>query len=323
MPEDNRFILFPSDAGNRHVVLVGQETYYWQKALEAYPNITLDTVSTPVDGLQGFDLYIYEGALPETLPVDGTVWAVDLAKGVQTDRFSFTVGDEVRGTVGLRQAPELDAGIADRMIKNLNLKRIGLYSMMEIQEYQGLVPVLLCGDMPVLLVNTTGQRPDFVLIPFDLHRSNLPVLNDYLLLLDSLLKETVPVLHVNPEVRCAETLILPVHGSADAVHLMTPSGERIQLHPEQGQVSVRPEEPGVYTLTEELGSRSRTQHFFCRIPEGESRAPEMLARDAATLLHPLREDEEEQRLWDPSLLLAVLVMILLALEYGVYRYERL
>lgn len=323
LPEDNRFVLFPSDANDRRVLLTGENAYYWQKALEAYPHIRLDTLDAPVPGVNGFDLYLYNGAAPETLPRDGTVWLADLQDDLMTAGISCTLGDEIRGTVGLRQAPDLDVSLSGRLLEGLNLKRIGLYSLRELHSYAGLTPVLLCGDLPVMLFNETDQRPSFVLMPFDLHRSNLPLLTDFLLLLDGLLNETVPMLPANAVYSCGDTATLPVSGASDAAFLTMPGGERLPLQPLQGQGSVRLSTPGLYAFDQEMGGRVRVQRFFCQIPKEESLTPGALEGERVQMVHPVNGGREISRLFDPAWIMAALLILFLALEYGVYRYERL
>ena len=72
---DNQYQLFSAPEGTVSTLLVSQTPFFLSSALSAFPQVDLQTAPSPQDiQAEGYDLYIFEGCLPESLPQDGALW---------------------------------------------------------------------------------------------------------------------------------------------------------------------------------------------------------------------------------------------------------
>lgn len=317
LAEDNAYELIVKPEGTTRVLLVSQKPFFLSGALSAFSEVDLQTVETP-EAAEGYDLYVFEGCLPEALPEDGAIWLIDPPADV--DVAGLELGEELRG-VALTPAQSAQARVA-ALQQDLSLQAAAVVRFREVRSPGSLTPVLLCGKLPALLAGNTQSGCAFIVMPFDLQDSNLPLLPDFIVLMRNLLRDSVPPMLDAQDVVCGETLELRTLPLCEKLYVQLPDLSLRVLEPDEG---FTPERPGSYTLMQELPQgREKMLEIFAHMPadEGLVNAPQetetlVVARDTA-----MREDAPQAQDYDPLCLLAGMVLLLLIVEWGVYHREK-
>lgn len=121
--------------------------------------------------LSGYDIYIFEHKIPDVvlaygLPKDGIVFLVDPDRDVE--EIGYRLGDKV----SFESLKKLSAGVEHPLTAYMNPARIGVTEYTRLSEYESdLVPLLYCGEDPVLFVKNT-PRSKVVLMTFNLNMSD-------------------------------------------------------------------------------------------------------------------------------------------------------
>ena len=264
------------------------DNVFLEKALSLREDLTLlRTAKEEAASLENIDLYIFDGALPETLPGQGALLCVapdreilNIQPGEKTDQVSA-----LRAAF-TRQAQPLAA--------HLLLEDIAL------RAYTPLIggdAVLLSGQDALIAVTEEANRRAAVL-GFDLHDSNLPMKGDFPILMQNLLSFLLPDARQSfPDGLCGDSLTLP----ADA-RMVTPSGRPAADTWEQGVYTVR------YRVAD---GAERTARFALHMDPAESDLRQAGGGDAAINLTTRMDAGRELTPW---VLLAFLALALVEWE---------
>ena len=323
LPQDNEVSFFRQPGETLNIQLVSSQPFYWEKALSPFPQATLVTVG----GLgaaqsAGYDLYIYDGVSPQTLPQDGAVLLVNPESA--PEELGLTVGDVIRGTY-LSQ-PRRFANQSNRpLIDGVTASRIAVQKFRELQGNDRYTPVLLCGEMPALLAGRRDNGAACLALDFDLHDANLPLLPEMVTLMKNILSYVMPDMMTDFAYSVGETVSARALPLCEGIYLQTPDGQTRTLEIGDGAVRLQPQTPGVYTLLQDrsMGSRKYCR-FFVSLPEGESDIRPG-ADSHWVYLSPPEEGapESPQEGFDPTLYLALFMLLLLCAECVVYHHAYL
>ena len=163
----------------RTVVLAGEGNLFLEAALALRADI--DVVRASVEeapAIEGAQLYIFDGVLPQTLPQSGSLLCVNPPEGADI------LGISVAGT----QTPQGAVHAGDRFSENLSLAGVALRAY---RPLSGGEAILLCGDDAIAAWAESGAQRAAV-IGFDLSDSNLPVKYDFPVLMLQLLDALAP-----------------------------------------------------------------------------------------------------------------------------------
>ena len=324
LKEDNEVSFFRQPAETLQIQLVSAIPFYWETVLSAFPQATVTTASSLGTAQSaGYDLYIYDGLAPAELPRDGAVLLVN--PETLPEELGLKTGDVLRGAY-LSQ-PKRFANQSNRpLIAGVTASRIAVQKFREIESSDRYTPVLLCGEMPVLLAGQRENGTACMVLAFDLHDSNLPLLPEMVTLMKNLLAYVLPDMMTDFAYSVGEIVVAAALPLCEGILLQPPDGEARALEISGGAVRYQPQTPGVYTLFQDraMGGRKYCR-FFVALPEVESdiRAE---AESRWVYLSPsegtdaVREVEEG---FDPTLYLALLILLLLCAECVVYHHAYL
>lgn len=319
--EDNEVSFFRPPAESLQIQLVSGQPFYWETSLSAFPQVTVTSVpGLGVAQSEGYDLYIYDGVSPDVLPDDGAVLLADVE--TLPAELALETGDVLRGTY-LSQ-PKRFANQGNRpLIAGVTVSRIAVQKFREMQSNDRYTPVLLCGEMPVLLAGHRDNGTACMALAFDLHDSNLPLLPEMVTLMKNLLAYVMPDMMTDFAYSVGETVVANALPLCEQILLQPPDGQSRSLEIGDGTVRYQPQTPGVYTLFQDrsMGSRKYCR-FFVGIPEAES---DISAEAEArwVYLSPAEGTEASRGMedgFDPTLYLALLMLLLLCAECVVYRH---
>ncbi len=302
--DDARWWRRAEDA-RRTVVLAGEGNLFLEAALALRADI--DVVRASVEeapAIEGAQLYIFDGVLPQTLPQSGSLLCVNPPEGADI------LGISVAGA----QTPQGAVHAGDRFSENLSLAGVALRTY---RPLSGGEVILLCGDDAIAAWAESGAQRAAV-IGFDLSDSNLPVKYDFPVLMLQLLDALAP----DASMGVADAVVgkaVPVTASAraEAVSVITPAGESVSLAPPfPAAPFTGADEVGEYALVETLPEGEERAWFAVYMPAAESDV-RAVAEDAAQAGGgAVRAAGREMTMWAVLLLLAALM-----LEWWVSRRE--
>ena len=207
--------------------------------------------------LEDIDLYIFDGALPETLPAQGALLCV----GPDQTVLEITPGEASQASGALRAGV---GELARTLTQNLLLTEI---SLRRFTPLTGGETVLRWGDGALLAVTEQDSRRAAVL-GFDLHDSNLPMQGDFPVLIQNLLSWLLPdARQALADGVCGQGVTLPPDSRAERVTVTLPSGRREDV----SGVWTDTDAQGVYTVTYSYADRpERTVRFALHMDSAES-----------------------------------------------------
>ena len=199
---DNSYVLCAESESTKDVLIVSETSYFLENVLETAGdfNITtaksLDTIPADEDDetgdsdlLSGYDLYIFDGVTPDSLPDDGPVWLINPDES--SDETGLELGDAEAGTtLSVAGSSSLDAYTI--LTQNLEVDDIVVAEYTELLSFDDYETILLCGDSPVLLAKEDDDYIKTLVLMFDIHNSNLPLLIDFPLLVYNMIDYSLP-----------------------------------------------------------------------------------------------------------------------------------
>ena len=294
-----------AEDARRTAVLAGEGNLFLEAALALRTDI--DVVRASVEEapeIEGAQLYIFDGALPKTLPQSGALLCVNPPEGANI------LGISVAGA----QTPQGAVHAGGRFSENLSLSGVALRAY---RPLSGGEAFLLCGDDAIAAWAESGVQRAAV-IGFDLSDSNLPVKYDFPVLMLQLLDALAPDASMGAaDAVTGEPVPVTASARAEAVSVITPAGESVSLAPPfPAAPFTGTDEVGEYALVETLPEGEECAWFAVYMPAAESDV-RTVAEDAAQAGGgAVRAAGREMTMWAVLLLLAALM-----LEWWVSRRE--
>lgn len=302
-----------------HVLLVGENPYFWQKALEAFPRVELTTARDWRDAaLEGYDVYAFDGCLPDKLPQDGAVWLLNPPRSPR--EIGVVLGERLMGTYVKDARADVELGI--RLTHGLTLRDVAVARFQEMTAQGALENVLLCGEMPVMAAGTNARGCMQMVMPFDIQESSLPLLPDFVVLVSNMLDASVPVLLSADLVDCGTIVYPQPHPLCSRLFLQTPDMRLEALSPEQIANGVFVDRPGSYTLMQEVRGQQQAVRFAAQVPQVERtvhNAPQKLVLAQGK---QMESDPAHMRVFYPARAIAAVLLLLLLAEWGMYHREK-
>lgn len=331
LAQDNEYRLYAKPEKTTRVLLVGENAYFLERALAVFDSVDLTQAKTLGDAaLEGYDIYVLDGCLPDDLPQDGAVWLINPPRSPR--RLGIVFGEALVGA-SISPVREWDGEDYSALVQDLAMQDAALVRFREVTEHGEFEPVLLCGKMPALLAGRSQEGFVQLVMPFDLHDSNLPLLSDYIVLMRNMLDFSAPPMLGAQDFACGEAVYPKVMARCEKLFLQTPDMTVRIVEENERETGVRLTAPGGYTLLQELaGGEERILSFFAHMPKEESRieAAQSSYSDQALSLWladeeetaALRESTREDQQVNPLRLLASVLLALMCLEWVVYHREK-
>lgn len=217
---------------------------------------------------EGFDLYIFEHAMPDVMPTDGVVILWDLDKAPEGS--GLTLGDVVDVSAGGTQL-YLTQESDDPLLENVSADKIYVTRYTTFLNYDpAMYEVLLsCDRQPMLLAQNSGNRKVLVL-PFSVHYSNFAMrFKDISALFYNLFEQWIPCTVVGNAFSVYEDVTLNARGQQLTVSNTYTGESEVVLN--EFPATLRLDVPGTYSLvqTTDFGEQIE-QRIYAKIPSAES-----------------------------------------------------
>lgn len=256
LPGDDTFSMALQSAQEKKVLLVGEGNWYLEKALGALTDVNLYRQGADQPVGEGYDLVIFDGNLPDTLPTEGQIWILNPPEGQTLFSVTGTLADQQSGT----------------MLSPLNpyMEQLSFY----VKEAKKVVlpaqgqTVLSGQDGPLIWLGSEGAQK-ICLFTFDLSQSTLPLQQEFPILVYQLMEYFFPGEAARSgAITGGEGVELALLASTKSAVVVSPDGTREELLPQQPLFLER-NQSGIYTLEETHGDGSVTTVAFGVNPQTE------------------------------------------------------
>jgi hypothetical protein len=256
--------------------------------------------------LSGFDFYIFEHKMPDTLPIDGVVLLVDPDKAPASSGFQVISDNSLGQLVSFTaEATENSQSLlnyisADRFMAS-RYTRIVCDSAYE--------TVLACNGDPMLIVENDEARK-IAVMPFSVHYSNIALLPEYIYLLYNMFEYFIP--STTSGFSFAVNEEIAVNSRGDELTIQSSNNSKQNSTITEFPSTITLALPGTYTLTQTtyFGKEVSTD-IFIKIPSSESN----IRKVEDGLNDPVRVEEDELTFDDLLIYLAAAMVLLLFVEW--------
>lgn len=331
-PYDNDFSIYNSNAERFQVQLVSDDPGFLQRALIAVG--TCDIV-IPNDNLpaqtSGFDLYVYDGVLPEVKPTDGAVWLINPPYGdsksaaMLESEWGISFSGKHSGKFNLASAGGTSATF-NTVMRGVAPATVLVTEYSEINSFEGYESLMLCENNPILLAKDDNGLKTIVLA-FDIHMSDITIRYSFPLLVSNICRYTLTPTVEGTLYVVGDTVQINAKPDTStltvkAVYLDgTESQQQFTTFPVNFDVLA----PGTYTVTQTLDSgRVVTDTFYARISQSES----IFGQTETTLVNPVvfngvgTDNDVGNDTMDIFVYLAAAMLVLICIEWGLQYREQ-
>ena len=265
LAEDNSYYVQNLDNIKFNVQLVGIGNTFMGSALKAAGNINLYLPKTIAEiKTTGQDLYVFESYVPQELPKDGMVWIINPTSAIPG--LNLNIGNPV--VENYRFESTSNNSEANHTIMNhVTPSTIEVTKYTKVSNYSDFDVLMNCNGDPVLLSGRYGNAK-VVILPIDLHYSNLPVSLNMAILINNMFDYCVN-----------NTLEESVYQVGDEVTIYSkPTTSQIRVNGTlhmadtnfDDKVNFTVNEPGIYNVEQIVDGRKVNDQFYVRVSANES-----------------------------------------------------
>jgi len=289
------------------VLLATEKNIFLDRVLSLIPNLDLyRTDKNEASNMTGYDLYVFDGQMPEKLPEDGH--AILFNPG-SNDYFT-RLGDSEYTSVQLS-----DHKIYDGLDKNTSFSaaKTALYRLPEWGN-----PVMETDEGIAAFEGYIGKMRIFV-FGFDLHETNLPVQPFFPVIMTRVVQQLLPGGTGGiSSVYAGENVDLTVDPEANSISVITPDGNRVNVAPPFPAAAFNEtSQTGLYTVEQQLESKTEKQLFYVNAP---SEKEFTVSANENTVIQDTNENAGRKAPQGRSLkyLLLWMLLAILVVEWWVY-----
>ncbi len=301
--DDRAWVAGGSGTGAR-ALLVTEGNRFLEKALSLVPGLEV-TLAAPESftGQGDYDIRIFDGILPETLP-EGAVFVLDPPAG-----FVAWASSAPGPVDGLQQ-------VDSDLLRYVDISDILIREVAPVQPPPE-AQVLLESVQGCLAAVWEEPHRRIAAIAFDLHDSDLPLQPAFPILVQNLAGWLHPGLGASLEARPGDIVDVPVSPGATEARVTIPSGEQLQIAPPFPPRPMLVDEIGAYELSQSLPEGELISYFAVNLfrPDESDLAPVPLPSVSGSVI----ADSDDYRVpYELAAWLALFALVVLMLEWWVY-----
>ena len=264
--------------------------------------------------MEGFDFYIFEHQMPETMPKDGVVFLVN--PDPQLGNAPAGSGIQLKGYQEYGKDVYLMAEDETHpLLKYTDVGNVAVQTHIAAaydSEYQVLAS---CANNPVLLLKE-NENSKVLVMGFSVHLSNLTISKEFPMLMYNVFEYFFPATVEGNSFEVYESVLLNARGE----ELYVSRGAETVNKFEQFPATLNVDLPGTYVLTQTtFFGESVSESIYVKIPAVESD----IFKDADSLPDPFTEQEDEDFFEDLLLYIAAALVAILFLEWWLQSRENM
>ncbi len=321
---DNEFHLFGGDENKLSVQLVSDNPRFIRTALSVYGNFTFTEIKIDnADNIDydGYDLYIFDGYNPESLPLDGSIWILDPLEGSSLVDGSISFNSYNDSLLENRELEVYDSinTKLQELVLNVAADKITVSRYTTINNNVDYNPILTCDNAPVLLTKEENNLRTTI-FTFDLAYSNLPITIYMPILIGNLYKYSLPNTIDDHVVNIGNTI--EINAKPGTTNMLVDS-DMFSFNYSSYPVSLEILYPGIYSIKQtSITLNTSEENFYARIPEIESNFNLVLDEIELLNLNGNTDVEEVKDSYNLVFILAGTMFVLLFVEWMVQSREQ-
>ncbi len=261
--------------------------------------------------LEGYDVYIFENKMPDTMPTDGIVILLNPDKAPLGSGLSITS----TWPVTYPEATPLEGDTTHDVMKYVNPSNIELMKHASIDggASYGYDTLMSCGGWSTVLVKNTAAEKVAV-VGFSTQWSNISITSDLPILYLNLLNYFMPATVEKNAYDVNETI--SVNARSLELVVNDPNGVemRVEAFPSEITLSL----PGTYSMTQTpMSGLETTENIYVKSPASESN----ITCKLDSLVNPYIELDQEEDDFDPIFYFALAIVALLFAEWWLQSRE--
>ena len=260
LPVDNYRYDVVKYASTRQAVLFTKGNVFLESALKLIPSIELYKGDLEdINAAEGYYLYIYDGVLPDSLPLDGHA----IVFNPPEDMESIPVGESFYVD---------EFSVNDRsFLSNIDEFEFGIAQSKELIMPENATLILSAyGNAIAYSAEEGGTKK--VVFGFDLHETDLPLKKEFPIFIYNLIGYFVPDrVYQGSEINSGDSVWINVYPDADNVNIITPDEKTVTIVPPNPAESFsNTESIGIYTVEQILKEKTIYDEFPVNLKIGES-----------------------------------------------------
>ncbi len=328
---DNEYSLINSKAELFKVQLVSKDPGFLQRSLVVAGNCDITAVNetTPAK-TSGFDMYVYDGELPEEKPTDGTVWFINPPyEGQSGNMLETEWGISFSGQHVGKFNLSASGGTSETyntIMRSVSVANILVTEYSEIETYDGYESIILCEGKPMLLAKN-GDGLKTLVLAFDIHKSDIAINPYYPILVKNICSYALTPAVADTVYTVGDTV--RISAKPDVVS-MTLKAVYVDGTEEEKPISSYSVDfdarmPGSYTVTQELASgRVIKNDFFVRISKNESAfgKTEAMLKNPVVITDGTKNKNSVKENKEIFIYLAAAMLVIVCIEWGLQYREQ-
>ncbi|MFZ5354763.1 MAG: vWA domain-containing protein [Bacillota bacterium] len=291
----------------KKVLLVTDKNVFIEKALLPVRGVELYKTNPGEKFSEEYDLYIFDGNVPEKLPLTGSLMLID----PPADNGIFDTAGETQGgeaVVKLHQLTRYTEGAAFYIDKT---------KLIEVPYWAHVI--MEAGEKPVAAAGENKGRKTVVLA-FNLHSSDFVLTPEFPIFMHNALEYLIDIEDAEkPVYTCGDAIEIAVKPNAQFVHIENPEGGRQDIKLSYPLLPYENTDlQGIYRIIQKIDGQALESLFAVNFPisESDTAAEKELAEASDGININTGEDTVLGRRLQPIVIL--LVLLLAAAEWGVY-----
>ena len=318
---DDEYVIYNVKSEDSYSILLVSDTPFFLETALGAVGRTKITVMSPDDynsTIRGYGLYIFEGCTPAKAPEDGAVWFFDPQGSVPDSGFS------VQGEVVLARGELLDmttssSSLAKKLTAQLDGDEIYISEYVKCSLYRNFTTMFTYKGNPLIFAGTNAAGHREVVFAFDLHNSNLPMLVDFIVMLDNLMTFSFPDVIEKVNYYAGDEAAVNVIANCQSIRVDSPLGKVTYLSTDVAVATFSLTEVGTYTITVTVSGIPSQFYLYSALPETEcDPSPE----DLSIALQGVATEGGFDGTYDPLMILFISLALLFLADWMVYCYEK-
>lgn len=317
---DNEYIYYSSsNMDSYNVLLVSGQPFYLQSLLKVFNNINL-TVSSNLSASSGYDLYIYDSLMPSSLPTDGAIWLFNPKTNITNAGFACQAVLEVdTGAILEKELKNQNNNIYKTLTNGLtgnqiSVKEFNIYSLVS-----NFTTIMSYENYPMIFAGINNNNNRQVVFSFDLHNSNLPLLLDYIIMVNNSLNYLLPSLCEQSVFTSGDDLNINVLANLNEVRINTPSNYSTYLTLNDSIATYKLDEIGIYTINAKINDTIKEYKIFVSFPKNEQNP---INKQESIEILGNKTNVSYNSTMEINWLFFIIVLVLCLVEWEVYVYEQ-
>jgi len=288
----------------RRVLMTTTGNVFLEKAIALNQNLELYKTNEMLQDVKGYDLYVYDGMFPVSLPKDGNIF---LLNPITLDKIVEVKGIMKEGKLSSKE---------DEILRYVDLD-ISMSKVKSIIEPSWAKAFLFSNDEAIAF---KGEKENqrFVVLGFDIHDTDFPLKYSFPIFIQNVLDYTLSFnMQRNTSVLSGEAIDINVSPKASEVYIETPSKEEEKIGPPFPIAAFKgTDEAGVYTVNQIIDGKTNKNYFVSNVNTiKESNISQEYGTDNEI---NISENVKEKAMKNLKNIFLVFALLLLAVEWVVY-----